>query len=225
VERFSPTEARRIALAAQGFGAQRPDKVTVAQWRKTIDRLSLHKIDSVNILFRVHYLPAFSRLGPYDTSLIDTAAWGGRRQRRLFEYWAHEASLLPLDLHPLLRWRMARADRGEAGWKSLHAFATEHRAEAEACDSRTRQNQRGLVADPWLRSTGPCRRGPSLRPCVATPSFWTRSSKSRVIPHPPSRRSTGKLALHLSGRLQGSKSRARRPLSFRCPSRTSSGAL
>jgi uncharacterized protein YcaQ len=132
VEQISPGEARRIALAAQGFGAQRPDKVTAAQWRKTIDRLSLHQIDSVNILIRAHYLPAFSRLGPYDRSLIDAAAWGGRRRRRLFEYWAHEASLLPLDLHPLLRWRMARADRGEAGWKRLRIFANKRRAEAEA---------------------------------------------------------------------------------------------
>jgi uncharacterized protein YcaQ len=142
VERLSPTEARRIALAAQGFGARRPDGVTAAQWRKTIDRLSLHQIDSVNILVRAHYLPAFSRLGPYDRSLIDTAAWGGRRKRRLFEYWAHEASLLPLDLYPLLRWRMARADRGEAGWKGLRVFATERRAEAVA------------VLE-WIRNEGP----------------------------------------------------------------------
>jgi uncharacterized protein YcaQ len=138
VEQLSPTEARRIALAAQGLGARRSGKVTTGQWRKTIDRLSLHQIDSVNILVRAHYLPAFSRLGPYDRSLIDTAAWGGRRQRRLFEYWAHEASLLPLDLHPLLRWRMARADRGKAGWKGLRVFATERRAEAEVVLQRIR---------------------------------------------------------------------------------------
>ena len=86
MEQLLSAEARRIALAAQGFGVQRSDKVTAAQWRRTIDRLSLHQIDSVNILVRAHYMPAFSRLGPYDRSLIDTAAWGGRRQRRLFEY-------------------------------------------------------------------------------------------------------------------------------------------
>ena len=139
MEQLSSAEARRIALAAQGFGVQRSDKVTAAQWRRTIDRLSLHQIDSVNILVRAHYMPAFSRLGPYDRSLIDTAAWGGRRQRRLFEYWAHEASLVPLELHPLLRWRMARADRGEAGWKRLRIFATERRAEAEAVLERIRK--------------------------------------------------------------------------------------
>jgi len=147
VEQLSTAEARRIALAAQGFGARRPLKAAAAQWRRTIDRLSLHQIDSVNILVRAHYLPAFSRLGPYDRSLIDKSAWGGRRQRRLFEYWAHEASLLPLELHPLLRWRMARADRGAAGWKGLRAFATERRAEAETLLKRIRNEGPRAASD------------------------------------------------------------------------------
>jgi uncharacterized protein YcaQ len=105
---------------------------------RTIDRLSLHQIDSVNVLARAHYLPAFSRLGPYDRALLERAAWGPPGKRRLFEYWAHEASLLPIDLHPLLRWRMARADRGEIGWKSMRAFANERRREAMAVLERVR---------------------------------------------------------------------------------------
>jgi uncharacterized protein YcaQ len=147
VEKLSLAEARRIALAAQGFGGPRPERVTSAQWLRIVDRLSLHQIDSVNVLVRAHYLPAFSRLGPYDRSLIDTAAWGGRKQRRLFEYWAHEASLLPLALHPLLRWRMARADRGEAGWKGLRVFARERRAEAEALLDRIRAEGPSAASD------------------------------------------------------------------------------
>lgn len=147
MEKLSLAEARRIALAAQGFGGPRPKHVTSARWLNTIDQLSLHQIDSVNVLVRAHYLPAFSRLGPYDRSLIDTAAWGSRKKRRLFEYWAHEASLLPLPLHPLLRWRMARADRGEVGWKGLRVFAGERRAEAEAFLKRIRNEGPRAASD------------------------------------------------------------------------------
>src|SRR3954447_19534230 len=131
IETISLKAARRISLAAQGFGVARPAAVNNGHLRRTIERLSLHQIDSVNVLVRAHYLPAFSRLGPYDRNLVDRAAWGPKRSRKLFEYWAHEASLLPLELHPLLRWRMAEAERGEIGWQNLRIYASEHRKEAD----------------------------------------------------------------------------------------------
>lgn len=127
--------ARRIALAGQGLAKPRPGgPIERRHLMKLLDRLHLHQIDSVNVLARAHYLPAFSRLGAYPRELLEGLAWA--RPRRLFEYWAHEASLLPLKLHPLLRWKMARAERGEAGWKSLRAFRAERKAEADAVLAR-----------------------------------------------------------------------------------------
>lgn len=138
IERIGLPLARRIALAAQGFGVKRPELPTAAHLRRTIERLNLHQIDSVNVLARAHYLPAFSRLGGYDRGDLDRLAWGPKRQRKLFEYWAHEASLLPFDTQPLLRWRMAKADRGEAGWGRMRLYATERRAEPMALLDRIR---------------------------------------------------------------------------------------
>src|SRR5919112_5897343 len=102
VERISPAAARRIALAAQGFGPRRPGQPGHVHLRRLLNKVQLHQIDSVNVLARAHYLPAYSRLGAYDPSDLDRLAWGSRRERHLFEYWAHEASLLPFDVQPLL---------------------------------------------------------------------------------------------------------------------------
>ena len=107
---LSLAQARRIALAAQGFdGARRngsPGRVGTDELSGIVDRLGLIQLDSVNVVVRSHYMPFFSRLGPYDRPLVEKMAFD---ERRHFEYWAHVASLLPMRMHPLLRHRMRRA--------------------------------------------------------------------------------------------------------------------
>jgi len=105
--KLSLAEARAIAITAQGLAGPRdtgPDRRALAG---LVDQLGVVQIDSVNVLVRSHYLPAFSRLGAYDRGALDALAH--RAPRKLFEYWGHEASLLPVALYPLFRWRMDHA--------------------------------------------------------------------------------------------------------------------
>ncbi|SFW63021.1 MULTISPECIES: winged helix-turn-helix domain-containing protein [Pseudomonas] len=123
---FTLKQARRLALAAQGFdGRSSPASVQPARLNRLIERLGVLQIDSVNALVRSHYLPLFSRLGHYPRDLLDQAAWSLGRRRTLFEYWGHEASLLPMSMYPLLRWRMDRAARGEGIYQQLARFGHE----------------------------------------------------------------------------------------------------
>ncbi|MBV9846899.1 MAG: YcaQ family DNA glycosylase [Kutzneria sp.] len=111
VQTMSSSVARRTALAAQGFADPRPAGVaTRSHLRRTFGRTQLLQLDSVNVAVRAHYAPLFSRLGAYPAELVDDAAWShsARRPRLLVEYWAHEASLLPIEDWPLMRWRMNR---------------------------------------------------------------------------------------------------------------------
>ncbi|QNO36851.1 YcaQ family DNA glycosylase [Protaetiibacter sp. SSC-01] len=104
VDSISPAAARRIALAAQGFGRGRPDAVGTRQLNLLLERIGLLQLDSVNVLERSHYLPVFARLGAYDKALLDRLTFARRGPYR--EYWAHEAALIPLDDWPLFRFRM-----------------------------------------------------------------------------------------------------------------------
>jgi uncharacterized protein YcaQ len=124
VETISAATARRIGLAAQGFAEQRPTSTPARRHlAKTLSRVQLLQLDSVNVAVRAHYMPLFSRLGAYPASLLDDAAWShsARRPRMLVEYWAHVASLIPVDDWPLLRARMRRHAAAERGQPALLA--------------------------------------------------------------------------------------------------------
>jgi uncharacterized protein YcaQ len=116
--RLSAAQARRVAVAAQGFTEPRPSgPVTRAHLRRLIGRIQVLQLDSVSVAVRAHYAPMFSRLGAYDRDLLDAAAWShsARSPRLLVEYWAHEAALMAVEDWPLLRWRMREYTGGRWG--------------------------------------------------------------------------------------------------------------
>lgn len=120
LRRLTLPQARRIALAAQGFADHAPGSaVTAAHLNRLFRRIGLLQLDSVNVLVCSHYLPVFSRLGPYPRELLDDYAY---RRRRLFEYWAHVASLVPVERYPLFRHRMQRFQ----GWHRMDGLKEEH---------------------------------------------------------------------------------------------------
>jgi uncharacterized protein len=170
---LGPPAARRAALAAQGFGAARPSgPVTRRHLVRTLDRIRLLQLDSVNVAVRAHYMPLFSRLGRYQRALVDDAAWAhtARRPRLLVEYWAHEASLLPVADWPLLRSKAKRE-----GWWRHYAVLV---------DSRP-----GLVDDVLaaVKELGPVGAG-ELETALGGPagrrppgaSWWERSEVKRI---------------------------------------------
>ena len=119
MDQLTQLQARRVALAAQGFADRTHATPTMATLDRTLARTGVLQVDSVNVLQRAHFMPLYSRMGPYDVELLRRAQQGTpRRPRRLVEYWAHVQALMPVELWPLMRHRMEsyRADRGKWGF-------------------------------------------------------------------------------------------------------------
>ena len=162
---LSAAQARRIALAAQGFGIERAEP-TLRRFRQAARALGVIQIDSVNVVTRTHYLPLYSRLGAYPRDWLESEAWGAKPS--LFEYWGHEASLLPVDNQPLWRWRMARAQAGEGSWSGIARFGHERRDYIDGV--LTEIERRGPVTGADF-ATGP--RG--------APGWWSWSDGKRAL--------------------------------------------
>lgn len=118
VQSLSLAQARRIALAAQGF-ADRPHEVpTMRTFQRTLERTGVLQVDSVNVLQRAHYMPLYSRMGPYDVGLLHRAA--EKHPRRVVEYWAHVQAFMPVELWPSMRHRMDHyRERQFKWWKEV----------------------------------------------------------------------------------------------------------
>jgi uncharacterized protein YcaQ len=119
VDQLTQLQARRIALAAQGFTDRAHATPSLKTLDRTVARTGVLQVDSVNVLQRAHYMPLYSRMGPYDVDLLRRATTStGRRERTLVEYWAHVQALMPVELWPLMRHRMEhyRAERGKWGF-------------------------------------------------------------------------------------------------------------
>lgn len=116
MESLTQLQARRIALAAQGFTDRPHGSPSMRTLDRTVARTGVLQVDSVNVLQRAHYMPLYSRMGPYDVDLLRRAA--ERRPRRVVEYWAHVQAMMPVELWPFMRHRMEkyRSERGKWGF-------------------------------------------------------------------------------------------------------------
>ena len=114
---MSPDVARRVALGAQGFADATPSGViTKRHMQRAMKRMRVVQLDSIPVVIRTQYMPFHSRLGPYDPALLDRIAY---KDDSWFEVWSHEASMLPVESEPLMRWTWDRAREGRT-WKNLH---------------------------------------------------------------------------------------------------------
>ncbi|MEJ7585604.1 MAG: crosslink repair DNA glycosylase YcaQ family protein [Acidimicrobiales bacterium] len=160
---LSSSQARRIALAAQGFDTLRSSgRVDRRHVRRLLDRIGLIQVDSVNVLVRTQEMPLFSRLGSHPRDLLPRMT----ADAELFEYWCHEASLLPIDLFPLIRWRMARSI--EDMWRSMSTLGRDEPAYIESVYEE-------------VRDRGPLAHGELTDPGTKTAGMWGRSKGKKAL--------------------------------------------
>lgn len=157
-------EARRIALAAQGFARPQPAKPTQAHFKRVLKNMSVLQLDSVQYVCRSHYLPVFARLGVFDTGHLDKFTYG---TSHVLETWAHEASLIPMEHEPLLRWRKTRSAEGKV-WAHLRELA-EKRPEYVA-SLRREIEERGPLHAGQLSEPGKNKKG----------TWWNARSDGKV---------------------------------------------
>jgi uncharacterized protein YcaQ len=161
---LSAAEARRIALAAQGF-AGRPAKATLRDVRRVVDRVAIIQVDSVNVVCRSQELPLWARLGAHARDTLPALCQRGV----MFEYWAHEASLLSVELQPLLRWRMAEA-RTKA-WAGLRRLAQRDPGYIESV--RAEVHARGQILARDL--------APTTKRKTRAASWWSWDDRKRAL--------------------------------------------
>lgn len=171
---ISAEQVRRLALRAQGFGALRPARPGPADARRIIRLLGALQIDAVNVLVRSHYLPLFSRLGPYRVELLDRLVY---RQAAAYEYWAHAASIVAIELYAALRWRMTRS-AASPEWASFLARVERDRpGYAEAVYAEVAA--RGPLT--FSELTDPARRGKGNPRYAASTTLWDRGSDGKTV--------------------------------------------
>lgn len=159
--------ARRIALAAQGFARPRPSgRIGLGHVRRVVRDLGLLQIDYVNVLAPAQYQVLFSRLGPYERSLLDRLLF---ERREFLEQWAHEASIVPIETWPLLAHRRDDFYRS----KRFDAFKKKHGDYVDGLLAEIRL--RGpLTADDFDTPAGVARH---------VPGAWRRSVPRIVLEH------------------------------------------
>src|ERR1700730_6296066 len=168
--RLTAAQARRIAVAAQGFSEPPPGgEISRAHLRRLISRIQVLQLDSVSVAVRAHYAPVFSRLGAYDRDVLERAAWShsARSPRLLVEYWAHEAALMAVDDWPLLRWRMREYAHGRWGTHIVKK------------NPRMADDVVAAVAELGPATAGQIEAHPAAEPRGAKGPWWGRSETTR----------------------------------------------